>query len=328
MRAVRLVAATLLGVVAIATAGCGTDAGADDGADRTTTIEHRFGSTTVEGTPTRIVAVGSQWLDALLEFGVQPVAYLAAGDRGDERGLYPWEGSLDASAVELDRAVLGQLGASLPVEEIAAQDPDLILGSFVAGQSDFDRVSKIAPTIGEIGDAQVDSWEDQVTALGRILGRQDRAEEIISATNGEIDALAARLPGLKGKTAVLSQFVFKTNQLVVVADPKDGASQTFARLGMTVPPRLVEEAGATGGRLLLSPERVDALTADLVVMLPNGGTRDDLMKLPGFAALPSVGSGGLAVEDYPTVVGFNTPSSASLRYALGRITPQLEAIGR
>ncbi|MFG1785561.1 hypothetical protein ACGFIU_24270 [Rhodococcus oryzae] len=112
------------------------------------------------------------------------------------------------------------------MEEIAAQKPDLILGSFVADRSDFDRVAPIATTIGEIGDAQV-----------------------------------------------------------------------------------------------------DALTADLVVMLPNGGTREDLMRLPGFAALPSVGSGGMAVEDYPTVVGFNTPSSASLRYSLDRITPQLEAIG-
>ncbi|MFF2110808.1 hypothetical protein [Rhodococcus koreensis] len=72
---------------------------------------------------------------------------------------------------------------------------------------------------------------------------------------------------------------------------------------------------------------MDALNADLVVMLPNGGTRDDLMALLGFDRLPSVQQGGLAVEDDATVVGFNTPSSLSLQYSLGRITPQLEAVG-
>ncbi|MFC9555386.1 hypothetical protein ACFTWF_31615 [Rhodococcus sp. NPDC056960] len=85
--------------------------------------------------------------------------------------------------------------------------------------------------------------------------------------------------------------------------------------------------GGTGGRLTLSPERVDALDADLGVMLPNGGTRDDLMALPGFAQLLSVQQGGLAVEDYATVVGFNTASSLYRLYSLGRITPQLEAVG-
>ncbi|QSE78838.1 hypothetical protein [Rhodococcus koreensis] len=126
---------------------------------------------------------------------------------------------------------------------------------------------------------------------------------------------------------MLSQFMFATGQLVVGADPDDGASAVFRRLGLTLPQALVDEAGATGGRLALSPERVDALNADLVVMLPNGGTRDDLMALPGFDRLPSVQQGGLAVEDDATVVGFNTPSSLSLQYSLGRITPQLEAVG-
>jgi len=241
---------------------------------------------------------------------------------GDERGLYPWESEVDDSAVELDRASMTQVGASLPEEQIAGFAPDLILGSFaVADQEDFDRISKIAPTVAALGDVQVDPWESQVEVLGRILGEEDRAAEIIANTNGTVDGLADRLPALSGKTAVLSQFVFATGQLVVVADPDDGASAVFRRLGLTLPPTLVEEAGATGGRLTLSPERVDALNADLVVMLPNGGTRDDLMRLPGFAQLPSVQPGGLAVEDYATVVGFNTPSSLSLQYSLGLITP-------
>ncbi|MHA4850633.1 ABC transporter substrate-binding protein [Rhodococcus sp. MSC1_016] len=321
-----LVIALVLSVM-FAGAGCSVDARSDEAAERQITVEHRFGTTTVEGTPTRIVATSSQWLDALLEFGVQPVGYLSAGPMGDERGLYSSESDVAEAAVELDRASVTQSGAPLPAEEIAAMNPDLILGSFaITDQDDFDRISGIAPTVAAIGDEQVDPWELQVETLGRLLGKEGQAAEIVAKTDGFVNGLTDRLPGLAGKTAVLSQFMFATDQLVVVADPDDGASTVFRRLGLTLPPDLVEEAGATGGRLMLSPERVDALDADLVVILPNGGTREDLMALPGFAELPSVRGGGLAAQDYATVVGFNTPSSRSLVYSLNRIMPQLEAV--
>jgi iron complex transport system substrate-binding protein len=323
VRGLKAVTAGALVAMSALVAGCSSDA-ETDAADRTTTVEHKYGTTTVEGTPTRIVAGTSQWLDALLEFGVQPVAYYSAAERGDERGLFLWQSDVSADAVEID---VPATQMSMPVEKVAVHDPDLILGSYtVAMQSDYDKLSQIAPTIPALGDAQVDSWEDQVTVLGDILGQPERADEIIAETNGEIDALADRLPGLQGKTAALAQYMFPTNQLIVVADPDDGASAVFEQLGMSVPQALVDEAGATGGRLTLSPERVDALTADLVVMLPNGGTAEDLNALPGFADLPAVREGGLAVVDYPTVVGFNTPSATSVLYSLDKISPQLEAV--
>ncbi|MFD1811228.1 ABC transporter substrate-binding protein [Rhodococcus gannanensis] len=323
MRVLRSVAVATLGAVAVLVAGCGEN-DASESAGEPVTVEHTYGTTTVDGTPTRIVAGTSQWVDALLEFGIQPVAYHSAAERGDERGLFPWQSDVATDAVELEASATAM---SLPVEQIAAQNPDLILGSYtVTSQSDFDKLSQIAPTLPALGDAQVDQWEEQVAVLGDILGQPERADQIIADANAEIDALADRLPGLQGKTAALAQYMFSTNQIIVVADPDDGASSVFERLGMSVPQALVDEAGATGGRLTLSPERVDALTADLVVMLPNGGTAEQLNALPGFADLPAVREGGLAVVDYPTVVGFNTPSATSVLYSLDRITPQLEAV--
>lgn len=323
----RLTVLVAAGLMTTLVAGCGTAAEQTAAADRSTTVGHRFGTTTVVGTPTRVVAASSQWLDALLQFEVQPVGYLSVGPMGDERGLLPWESEVAAEAVELDESAATQIAAPLPEEQIASLQPDLVLGSLsISDQASFDRMSRIAPTIAALGDGQVDSWDAQVEILGRILGQEERARAIVDSTNTRIDALAARLPGLRGKTAVLSQFVFGTGQLVVVADPTDGASAVFARLGMTLPSKLVAEAGASGGRLVLSPERVDALTADLVVMLPNGGTTEDLMKLPGFPELPSVQSGGMAIGDYATVTGFNTPSASSIRYSLERVTPQLESV--
>lgn len=324
----KLVLIGLVATLGLATAGCGSADESSASADHTTVVEQKFGTATVEGVPERIVAGGSQWVDALLDLGVQPVAYLSAGNQGDDRGLYPWQQDLSPDAQELDRATL-TLGGPLPEEEVASFQPDLILASFaVNSPATFDRLNNIAPTIGEMGTAGVDSWEDQITVLGRILDKEDEAAKVIAERNGEIDELAAQLPGLQGKTAVLSQFMFATNQLVIVADPEDGSSHTFRRLGMEFPAGLADQPGAVGGRLVLSPERVDLLNADLVVLLPNGGTREQLDALPGFSELPAVQSGGLAIVDYPTVAGLNTPSARSVQYALDQIRPQLEALGQ
>ncbi|MDZ7910369.1 MAG: hypothetical protein U5O16_00750 [Rhodococcus sp. (in: high G+C Gram-positive bacteria)] len=87
---------TFLGcVLALTTAsallGCSSSGPADlAGSEaRTVTIDTIVGPTQITGTPERIVAFGQQWVDALLEFDVQPVGYVSAGSYGDERELFP-----------------------------------------------------------------------------------------------------------------------------------------------------------------------------------------------------------------------------------------------
>lgn len=315
-------------LVGVGLAGCSTtdDANTDSvGANETVSVEHAFGTTTIEGTPERIVATSSQWVDALLELGVQPVGYLSAGSAGDERGLYPWQSDVSADAVNLTAGNDATMQGPLPIEPIAALEPDLILGNWQITSADsYDTLTEVAPTVAPLGETGVDNWDDQLRALGTLLDRSGDAERIIAERNAEIDEYA--FPELEGKTAVLSQFMFADQQFVFVADPSDGASALFEQLGMTLPQALVEEAGVSSGRVMLSPERVDALVADLLVILPNGGTEEDLMALPGFDRLPSVANGGLAVVDYPTVAAFNVPSSLSIGYALDELRPQLEAL--
>ncbi|WP_226436306.1 ABC transporter substrate-binding protein [Rhodococcus yananensis] len=323
VRILSLCAAVLVGS---AITGCATDDGDTGGTAPATVaaVDHLYGTTTVDGTPDRIVATSSQWVDALLEFDVQPVGYISAGTMGDDRGLYPWQQAVSADAVELDAGNIAAGQGPLPTEEIAALEPDLILGNWqITDRSAYDTLAAVAPTVAPLSGA-VDPWDDQIRALGVLLGREDDADRIVADRNAEIDEYA--LPGLDGRTAVLSQFLFGPQQFVLVADPGDGAATVFEQIGMTLPPSLVEEAGVSMGRLTLSPERVDALVADLLIILPNGGTEADLMALPGFDQLPAVRSGALAVLDYPTVVAFNTPSAASALYGLDAIRPQLEAV--
>lgn len=283
-------------------------------------IEHANGTATFETVPTRIVAFSSQWIDALLALGVTPVGYLGSATGADERDLFPWESGLSTDARQLPVSAEG----TVPIEQIAALTPDLVLGDWSVTAEVHPRLAAVAPTIAMIGDGDVDTWEDQLAVLGQILRREDDAQAVVDEANAAIDAVAAAHPGVRGRTFALSQHVFTTQQLVVVADPDDGSSQLFARLGMQLPPALLAEAEQ--GRIIVSPEQVDLLTADLVVFLPNGGTEADISALPGWTDLPSVKSGGMVYVDYATVVGFNTPSALSVQAVLQTIEAGLAAV--
>ena len=79
----------LLALLALPLAACGSEAepstasGAPGGAFPVT-VEHKFGATTVEKAPERVVTVGYTDQDAALAVGVVPVAV------GDFLGGYDW----------------------------------------------------------------------------------------------------------------------------------------------------------------------------------------------------------------------------------------------
>lgn len=113
--------------------------------------------------------------------------------------------------------------------------------------------------------------------------------------------------------------------MMIVADERDGSSVFFQQLGMTMYPPVAEEGEPTGdARISVSTERSDLLQADLLTFLVNGGDESDLADIPGFDRLP----GAVAVLDYPTIVGLNTPSPLSIPYSLEQLRPYLEEAAR
>ena len=70
MRAMKFSAVALLGALVVGISGCSSSDADEIAGGRVTTIDHKFGATTITGTPTRIVAADTQWLDALLELGI------------------------------------------------------------------------------------------------------------------------------------------------------------------------------------------------------------------------------------------------------------------
>lgn len=297
--------------------GCGDDGvtpgeGAAPDGD-VVTVEHRYGTTEVPVRPARVVTLDQQWTDSLLALGVQPVGY--AVDSFADADQMPWQDvSADAEPLDVENGP--------PLEKIAALDPDLILGTFrITDQGLYDKLSGIAPTIASLADEEVTPWRDLAEVAGEVLDEDARADEVVAEVDAAVDATAAELPGLAGRTFALAQYVVG-DSMYVVADPEDGSSDFFQRLGMELYPPLLEEAEKTGSvRVQVSTERADLLRSDLLAFLVNGGDESDLADIPGFDALP----GTVAVLDYATIVGLNTPSPLSIPYSLEQLRPHLEA---
>jgi iron complex transport system substrate-binding protein len=311
---------------ALVATGCGDDSGSD-GTDRAegaadedtdgawpVTVEHAFGETVIEERPERVVTLAVQWTDALTAMGVEPEAFMVDGASG-ETGPLPWQ--------DLGSAEQITSSGDISIEQIASYDHDLILVTHAAESEDiYESLSDVAPTIGLLGDRQVDRWQDQVEVLGRILGEPDQAEQVVQATEGAVDDIAGQLPGLDGGTYTLVNYI-PGDAIYVVADPEDGASEAFSRLGMEIAPTVLAEADGVTGRAELSFEQVDLLDADLLMVLAHDGDLDDL---PGWSQLPAVESGAVAEMAFDLIVGLNTPTPLSLPFVLNEIRPALEIV--
>ncbi|WP_067695798.1 ABC transporter substrate-binding protein [Nocardia jejuensis] len=311
----RLVTAVMAGALTLGLVACGSDSDEAAGSGEPVTITHTQGQTTINGTPKRIVALGNQWLDTAQSLGVTPVGYV------DNVAILsktqpPWEPESLKSAKSLDTT--GNLA-----EQVAALNPDLILvDTFIADAKTYGDMSKIAPTVPGLNKATVTPWSDQVRALGKILHATDKADKVIADLDARIDGIAQRNPGLKGKT-FLSTWLGGPSQLMVLTDPNDGSSQVFTQLGMTIPKHLTEQSGSSGGRLSLSPERVDELDSDFLIAGYSPGQDEKYRQLPGYADLPAVKKNAVAFLTVLDITAINQPTPLALPYILDKIEPTL-----
>lgn len=279
------------------------------------------GPVMIPSTPTRIVTLGSQWIDTALAFDVTPVAYLDQSEILTKKSS-PWVGD------RLERST--SLSMENMVAEIAKADPDLILaeGFMATSQPEmYAKIKEIAPTIPGVTGKQVDPWEDLVTLFGTITNKADKAKEITDRVNGAIDQVKTDLPGLEGKTYSLA-YMYSSEQIQVMADPTDGAGVLFGQLGLKVAPKLAAAfAKNQQPRFPISTENVPMLESDfLVVTTGNEAMQSELVKLPGYKNLSAVKDGAVANLSLAEITGLNQPTPLAIPYLLEQMRPQLERV--
>ena len=194
------------------------------------TITHKYGETTLEKAPTRVVCVGLTEQDALLALGIVPVAVTKWF--GDAPGfIFSWAVDLLGDA-ELPEVLEDTNGVQ--VEKVAALAPDLIIGQYTGlTETEYELLSKIAPTVAQSGDyADYGApWDEMALTIGTAVGQPDKMQEIVDDVKQQIADAAAAHPEFDGKSAI----VVTPYEGLFIYGPEDPRSRMLVDLGFTFP---------------------------------------------------------------------------------------------
>ena len=316
----------------LATAACTSGAGAPeaDGAWSPVTIEHAYGSTEITAEPERIVTLGWTSEATLLELGVVPVGINASTFAGDDEGRLPWNtekieelGGEEPALINTDDGV--------PAEEIAALEPDLILAVQTGiEENEYEQLSAVAPTVAYLDRPWMTPWQDEALTVGRALGREDDAQQVVDGVDAYLAGLAAEHPEFEGTTFATGRQEPGTGDFgfSVEGDARYGLLE---QLGFEPAPfvgDLEPEPGAFSARL--SREHAERIDAEVLVMWAGSPEeREKLEENKVFRQIDAVEDGGyIGYDDTALTMAITSPSPLSIPWAMDEVVEDLAAAAR
>lgn len=290
------------------------------------TVEHKFGSTTINEAPERVVAIGYTEQDYLVALGVIPVA-VRSWYADETIAFLPWaEDEAGGATPEILVMPFGNLN----YEAILALDPDMI-SAVTAGitQEEYETLSQIAPTIAQSGE-YVDfgmPWQEITRTIGAAVGKPDEAELLVA----EIEALIAEVKEQNSEFAgqtIAVAYNYGDARTYGYYTAADGRGRFFTDLGFVVPDELNEIAGQSFFADL-STERIDLLDQDVLIFLGLGfaeGGQEAIENDPLIQQLDVVQNDNVLYipAEYDDALQYS--SVLSLEYALEGIVPLLAEV--
>lgn len=328
--AVGTAAILVFGAVGCGGEGTTSDTAASGGAISTeaeqgafpTTITHRYGETTIEKAPERVVSLGYTDQDALLALGVTPVSVLY------------WDGMLpdgEAAGVWAQDKITGEKpriseDADINLEAIAQDEPDLI----VAAYSDIDeetykKLSDIAPVIVQKGEYEElqQPWDVTTEEIGQAVGKPEEARKLVQDVKDRFADMKERHPEWVGKE--LGVVTVDEDGLYVFASG-DPRSRFFSELGFTINP-VMDEISGDKFYGEVSKENVNRIDSEVLIWdqlsySPNGDktsvTEDSILK-----GLSAVKDGRSVYLEGDMEKAFGWQTVLSLSYLLDKIEQPL-----
>ncbi|UNO42372.1 iron-siderophore ABC transporter substrate-binding protein [Streptomyces sp. MST-110588] len=144
------------------------------------TVRHAMGNTTLKAAPRRVVVLDVGELDNVVSLGVKPVGY--APTEGD--GGIPDYLKKDAG----NPKSVGTVN-SLNLEAVHQLKPDLILGSKLRAEKQYEQLSKIAPTVFSIRPGF--TWKQNYLLNAAALDRTGQARAKLAAYTAKAGKLGA-----------------------------------------------------------------------------------------------------------------------------------------
>ena len=289
------------------------------------TIEHKYGSTTIEKFPERIVLVGLTEQDAMLALGVVPVA------------TSEWYGKRPGAIFDWAKDKLGS--APVPVvlnsveinfEQIAGLKPDLIVALYAGiTQDTYNTLAKIAPTVAQPKE-YVDygiPWQELTRKIGLIVGKSAEAEALIAKVDSDFAAAKAAHPEFEGKTGVVASTWGFAEGNYYAYHSQDPRNRFMTTLGFTVPAEVDKLAGKEYGATI-SLERLDIVDVDALVWITLGDKEIQEQKSSALYSKTKATKEGrdiFLVETDPVYDALNFMTVLSIPFALEKMTPRLAA---
>lgn len=288
------------------------------------TLEHKFGTTTIESQPERVVSVGYHEQDWLYALGIAPIA-VREWYNGYDYATWPWAEDT-RQAVGAEPIVLPN--AEINIEQVASLEPDLIVATWSGiTQEQYDLLSQIAPVVaqsGEYADYGM-PFDEETRMIAAAVGKPEEGERMIEELDANFAAIREAHPEWEGKTAAVG-FVYEGQPGAYFShDPRPAL---LGRLGLDVTAPDAHGDPATDFYLSLSPERLDVLDLDTVVWLTalSPDTRAQVEAMPAYPNLEITKNGGHIWSTDPVFEGaFSFASPLSQAYVIEQLVPQLVA---
>ncbi|OYN81181.1 ABC transporter substrate-binding protein [Mycolicibacterium sphagni] len=293
---------------ALVAAACSSDGSGGDATQKTVTVKHIFGETTIPAPPKRVVSAGFTEQDDLLAVGVVPIAVTTwFGDQ--PFGVWPWAlpklGSAQPAVLNLDNGI--------QVDQIAALKPDLIVAVNAGLDADtYKKLAAIAPTIAQSGtDAFFEPWKDQANAVGTAVFQGKQMQQLISAVDDKFATVAKNNPSFKDKKALLLAGSFFGGTLT--ATRPGWRTDFLTAMGFQVPDSLSSYAVDDNQAAIPHDKLADVLdSADVLIWCTESDAdQAALLADPAVAALATTASNRnvFTGKDLAGAIAFASPLS-------------------
>jgi serine/threonine protein kinase/ABC-type Fe3+-hydroxamate transport system substrate-binding protein len=313
-RAVMIGALALVVVTALAVAAVLWLRSPNQPAYQAQTFAHIHGSNELTAAPLRVAALGPGDADAVLSLGVQPVAMTAPTGQ-----LPSWE----QPAVTGSPNVL----SAIDTAAVAAAKPDLIIATGDLSDTVYGKLAAIAKTITRPTEhaSQGWSWQNQLSWIGRILGRQPKAEELLNSVRSLQSDLSNQNPTFSGKS--IEAVTVSDTGVDAVLTPSFAADY-LESLGFRYNRDLARNPVDTGAtRPIADPNQLYGIETDVLVVM----RADSAAGQGGFAGLPkplTTYAGKMVIVDDPNDVAALTEDPGgylATKYLDDHIVPELSA---
>ena len=322
----------LLLLTAALTAACGGGASTDEapeaagGANYPVTIPSALGDAVIDSQPERVVTLGQGSTETAIALDAVPVGVEEYAWGSDDTGYLPWvHEAVTAKGATLPTQFAG--GTELDIDTILELDPDVILAPWSGiTQAQFDLLNDIAPTVAYADQAWSTNWDEQITTIGKALGKPDEAAKLIGDIEGQLKTVADNHPKYKDTTFVYT-YTSGPGTLGVFL-PDEQRSAMLRKLGLTIDP-VVETLPETEGTdsAVIGLENADKIAgADLMfTFYSDTKTRAEIEAQPLYASIPAVQRGSIvASDDAPFVTASSMINPLTVPWVIERYLPMID----